>query len=119
RGSGPSANSTGLWTDDSAVAPGVQVERRVVGAAGFRPGAESRVRARVQGQRLPWLLAVVEVADQITQHRRILAYVRTRVGTTVVHRVDPGAAEEVVLDELQVRVERQLLVVDEALPGVR
>ena len=46
---------------------------------------------------------------------RVLGDERPRVWTAVGTSVDPLAAEKVVLDELEVRVEAQRLVVDE--PG--
>src|SRR5262249_57507740 len=41
------------------------------------------------------------------------------VGAAVGGGIEPGAAEEVILDELQVGVAAERLVVDEAPPGVR
>ena len=61
----------------------------------------------------------VEVREQVAEDLRVLADVGPRVGTAVGARVQPGAAQEVVLDELEIRVEAQRLVVDVAALRIR
>jgi hypothetical protein len=56
---------------------------------------------------------------EVAEHPFVLADVGTRVRAPVGARIEAGAAEEVVLDELQVRVEAQHLVVDVAALRVR
>ena len=68
-----------------------------------------------QDQRRPRLLVEVEVGDEVAEDGRVLADVGARVGAAVGRRVEALAAEEVVLDELDVGVEAQRLVVDVAL----
>src|SRR3954454_2384089 len=75
--------------------------------------------AGVQDQRTPRRLAEVELAPEVAELLGVLPDVGARVGAAIGGRVQPLAAEEVVLDELQVRVEAQRLVVDLALTGVR
>ncbi len=64
-------------------------------------------------------LAEVEVAGQVPEAGRVLAHRRARVRATVGLRIEPLAAEEVILDELGERIEAQLLVIDEAASGHR
>ena len=59
----------------------------------------------------------VEVRPQVAEPRRILRHERPGIRPAVGSRVDTSAAEEVVLDEPQVGVGRQLLVVDVAAPA--
>src|SRR6516164_8182009 len=66
----------------------------------------------------PGRLAEVEVREQVAEDRGVLADVAARVGTPVGRGVQPGPAQEIVLDELVVRVEGQGLVVDVARLGV-
>src|SRR6266550_34288 len=79
----------------------------------------SRLRVRGQQDCGPGRLAEVEVRGQVAEDARVLADVGSRVGTAVRRGIQPGPAEEVVLDELVVRVEGQRLVVDVPRPGVR
>src|SRR5437773_670056 len=79
------------------------------------PLSEGRVQR--QKKRPARLLAKVEVADEVPELRQSLTHVGPGIRPSVRLRVEPGAAEEVVLDELGVRVEREHLVVDEAGPG--
>ncbi len=65
-----------------------------------------------QDQRRPWALAEVEVGGEVAELGAVLAHVGSGVGASVGCGVDPLAAEEVVFDELQVRVEAQCLMVD-------
>src|SRR5215831_6047997 len=103
--------------------PGTQTTRWRRGAAQARwPADEVRGnRRRVGGQqhRRAGRLAEVEVLLQLAEQRLVLADVGPAVGTAVGPGVEPGAAEEVILDELQVRVAAERLVVDDTLPGVR
>jgi len=71
-----------------------------------------------QQQRGARRLAEVEVARQVTQLGRCFAHVRARIGTPVGGGIEAPAAQEVVLDELRVRVEAERLVVDVAALGV-
>src|SRR5579875_233531 len=68
-----------------------------------------------EDQRRPGLLVEVEVFDQVAQLGGVLAYVGARVGPSVGGRVEALAVQEVVFDELDVGVEAERLVVDEAL----
>jgi hypothetical protein len=61
----------------------------------------------------------VELGREVSEDGRVLAHVWAWVGTTVRKRVDAGSSEEVVLDELQIRVEAQGLVIDVTVAGVR
>src|SRR5207302_1540890 len=63
-------------------------------------------------------LAEVEIGDEIPETGVVLPDVGPGVGPAVGAWVEPGAAEEIVLDELEVGVERERLVVDESAPGV-
>ena len=53
------------------------------------------------------------------QERQGLAHDRARVGAPVGGRIQALTVQEPILDQLQVRVERERLVVDESPPGVR
>ncbi len=64
-------------------------------------------------------LIEIEVAGEIAQRRVSLAAIGTRVGTIVGGEIEALPAEEIVLDELQVRVVTEKLVVDVALLGIR
>ena len=57
---------------------------------------------RREDHRRSWLPREVEVPQQVPQDRGVLPDVRAAIGTAVRPRVDPRAAQEVVLDELQV-----------------
>ena len=57
-----------------------------------------------QEDRLPWGLLEVEVRQQIAEDRHVVAHRGPRVGSPVGRRVEPLPVEEVVLDELVVRV---------------
>src|SRR5262249_56742230 len=80
---------------------------------------QSRDRVRAEDQRSPRLLLEVEVLDEVAEDRRAFTYVGPRIGTPVRLRIEPPPAEEVVLDELRIRVEAQRLMVDEPTPRVR
>ncbi len=67
---------------------------------------------RRQDQRWARRLREVEVGEQVAERGVVLAHVGPRVRAPVGGRVEPLPAEEVVLDELQVGVERQRLVID-------
>src|SRR5690242_10330351 len=66
------------------------------------PAGSPERRVERQQDRRPWLLIEVEVADEIPEDGLVLPHARPRVGPTVGLRVEPGAAKEVVLDELGV-----------------
>jgi hypothetical protein len=70
---------------------------------------------RRQDHWLPGLLREVEVLREVTKLGNGFAAIGTRVWPAVRFRIDSLAAKDVVLDELQVRVEAQRLVVDVAL----
>ncbi len=63
-------------------------------------------------------LAEVEVPGQVAEDPLVLAHVGPRVGAAVGLGVQPGPAQEVVLDELEVGVAAVHLVIDEAAPRV-
>src|SRR6478672_10514183 len=77
------------------------------------------LRVQRQEQRSPRRLGEVEVLSQVAEDLHVLAHGRPRVGPAVGLRVQALPVEEVVLDELQVRVEAQGLVVDEAPLRIR
>jgi hypothetical protein len=64
-------------------------------------------------------LIEVEVVDEVAEDLCVLADVRSWVGAAVGRGVQALSVEEVVFDELVVRVETQRLVVDVAVLGVR
>src|SRR5580765_3076721 len=76
----------------------------------------SERRVERQQDRWPRFLIEVEVAREIPEHARVLPHARPRVGPAVGLRVEPRAAEEVVLDELGVSIEAEHLVIDVAPP---
>ena len=61
------------------------------------------------------LLREVEVLAEVAEDLHLLADRRAGIGATVGRRVESLPAEEHVLDELEVRVEAERLVVDDAL----
>src|SRR5260370_16097479 len=65
------------------------------------------------------LLLEIEVLAQVAQDLGPLAHVRAGIGTAIGSRVQALAGQEVVLDELQVRVEAQRLMIDIAGARVR
>ena len=71
---------------------------------------------RVKGGRGVWLKSKSSV--EVAEDRVVLAHVGPGVGAAVGGGIEPGAVEEVVLDELGVGVEAEDLVVDVALLGV-
>ena len=79
-----------------------------------------RIGGRVGGQqqRREGGLAEIEVLGQVAQDRLVLADVGPGIWAPIGRGIKPGAAEEVVLDELQVGVAAVCLVVDVTPPGV-
>jgi hypothetical protein len=67
-----------------------------------------------QQHRWPRRLREVEVPHQVAEDRFVLAHAGTWIGAAVGRRVEALAAEEDILDELQVSVEAERLVVDVA-----
>src|SRR5262249_35569904 len=125
-GSGPATRSPPSTTCGRRSCSEVLLSGRRRGAPQARAPAEEegrdrrRVGRRVERQqhRRARNLAEVEVGRQVAEQRQILAHAGPGVGAAVGGGVEPGAAEEVVLDELQVGVAAERLVVDVALPGV-
>src|SRR4051794_37191250 len=78
---------------------------------------QSLVLRKEQG--LSRLLMEVEVTGEVAEDLSVLPDVRPAVGAAVGLRVEPLAVDEVVLDELEVRVEAEGLVVDEPAPRKR
>ena len=68
-----------------------------------------------QDDRGSWCLREIEVVAQIAELRRVLPHRRSPIGPAVGRGVETTTAEEAVLDEAQVRIERVRRVVDEAL----
>src|SRR5690349_7421823 len=66
-----------------------------------------------QDERRDRCLEEVEFGREFPEDRYVLANRQAAVGPSVGPRVEPLASQEVVLDELEVRVEGELLVVDE------
>src|SRR3954451_360549 len=88
--------------------------------AAFAPLARKcRLRMYGHDERRPRRLRKVELVAQVAESRHLLAHWWGRVQAGVGLRIEPLAAEEVVLDELQVRVEAQRLMVDGAALRVR
>src|SRR5438067_5642784 len=79
---------------------------------------EVGVRVRRQDHWRAWPLMEVEISYQVPEDLHVLPHVWPRVGSAVGARIDPPAAQEVVLDERVVGVEGQHLVVDESSPGI-
>src|SRR5215469_13071561 len=105
------------WSEEAH--PAVPRAARSSGRRASRLSRTASAERRMEGEDegLPGLAVEVEVVREVAQHRRILSHIRPRVGTTVGAGVDPLVVQEVVLDELEVRVLAQHLVVDEALLG--
>src|SRR5580693_1825589 len=76
-------------------------------------------RVRRQEHRRAWRLVEVEVFKQVAEYGCIFPHVGPRIGPGICRRVEPGAAEEVVLDELEVGVAAEDLMVDVALLRIR
>ena len=76
-------------------------------------------RVGIQQDRRPQRLAEVEVLGQVAEDRLVLTHIRPGVGAAVGQRIEAAAAEEIVLDELQVGVAAEGLVVDEPFFRVR
>src|SRR5215475_8207119 len=103
----------------SGISPGAGVERDRVDASGLRRGNQRHAsRTGVQDQRRLRRLSEVEVVYQVAQDMGAFADIRTRITPSVGGRVEPGVMEEVIFYELDVSVERQVLVVDKAVLGV-
>src|SRR5206468_1868648 len=94
------------------------VEDAAVRAALERPARAHLARVQGKEERAPRPLPEVEVLDEVAEDLFVLADVGAAVWAAVGLRVEAAPAEEVVLDELEVRVEAQRLVVDVAPPGV-
>src|SRR6516165_10674865 len=95
---------------------------RVSASSGWlsaRFGGGPRRRRERQDDRRPWWLVEVEVVHEVAELGNGLAHSRTWIGTSVGVRVQACAAEEVVLDELQVGVVAERLMVDEPFLRVR
>src|SRR5512134_532821 len=80
----------------------------------LRPGdgRGSGLGRRVEDHRRQWILLEVELLAQVAEDPHVLADRGPRVRPTHRSWVEPGAAQEQVLDELQVRVECMDLAVD-------
>jgi len=74
---------------------------------------------RIENHRPSWLLVEVEITDEVSKYRRVLAHSGPRVRAPVGRRVESLPSDEVVLDELRVGVETQGLVVDVAPARIR
>src|SRR6185312_5860212 len=114
--------------DDEAVEPGdavaaegerLDVELELLPFADWRGHARHRSgtdlpvpRMERQDERPARLLFEVEVLRKVAENLGALADVRPPIGPSVGARVDAGSVQEVVLDELEVRVLAQRLMVD-------
>ena len=114
---GGSARSRGCARSPTASELPVRATRFRGGRQPCRGRRAGQRRLRMHGQRdgRSWWLGEVEVVDEVAEDRRVLAHVGSRVRAAVGRGIEPLTAEEVVLDELVVRVEAQRLVVDVAL----
>src|SRR5204862_435904 len=74
--------------------------------------------ARLQEERRAGCLPEVEVVDEVAENRQALTNVGAKVRPAVRSGVEAPASEEVVLDELRVRVEAERLVIDVPAPCV-
>jgi hypothetical protein len=72
-----------------------------------------RLRRGIQDQRRPRVPVEVERQREIPEERQGLARDRARVETPVGRRIQALTVQEPILDQLQVRVERKRLVIDE------
>ena len=79
---------------------------------------ERRDRMHRQQHRRARRLVEVEVGGQVAEDPLVLANVGARVGAAVGLGIDATTAEEIVFDELGVRVEAQGLMIDVAALGV-
>jgi hypothetical protein len=79
-----------------------------------RCAGQRRVRVHRQRQRWPCRLVEVEVAREVAEDRDVLTDGRSRIVPTIGRGIEALASEEVVFDELQVRVEAQRLIVGES-----
>src|SRR5262245_2337282 len=91
----------------------------VVDAERLRRRFERRWRARPQRHRTPGRLGEIKVVDEVAELARTFAHDGAWIGPAVGLRVEPRAAEEIILDELQVRIGGQPLVIYEAVLRVR
>ena len=68
----------------------------------------------MNGQQLRWTwrLTEVEVRGEVPKAACALAHVWSRVRASVGTRIEAPAFQEVILDELQVRIETQGLMID-------
>src|SRR5215510_2606747 len=73
---------------------------------------------RVQDHRLSRLQVEIELVGEVAEDGDFLTDRRTRVRPPVGRRIEALPAEEPVLDQLQVRIERQRLMVDVSLACV-
>src|SRR5690349_22690053 len=63
-------------------------------------------------------LIEIELAREVTEDRDVLANRRARVGPAVGRGIEALAAQEIVLDELEIRIEAERLMVDVAALGI-
>src|SRR4249920_1265543 len=78
------------------------------------PERANRSGGRIQDERWHRRLGEVELVREVTELRGVLPHGRPRVGPPVGQRVEPLAAQESILDQLEIGVERQRLVIDVA-----
>src|SRR5207253_2955019 len=93
---------------------------RHCGRGTSRSGRSGERAARMDREWFGWTrgLSEVEFCREVAEDLDVLAHGDARIGSPVGGRVEALAAEEVVLDELHIRVEAQRLVVDVAAFGV-
>src|SRR5207247_1479122 len=88
-------------------------------ADGWRASGSAELRPQRQIERRTRGLREVEVAPEVAEDLRALPHVGPWVGPAVGRRVDALPVEEVVLNELQIRIEAQNLMVDVSALRVR
>src|SRR5581483_6985938 len=80
--------------------------------------ARRPLRPRLEQERRARRLREVEVPAQIAQDAHVLAHRRPRIRPPVRPRIQPLPTQEVVLHELQIRIEAQRLMIHVALPRI-
>src|SRR2546421_9854118 len=84
-----------------------------------RAGSRPAGRVDRQQERQARRLGEVEVSQKVAESWLGLTDVRTVIRSAVGPRIEPGSAEEIALDEPDIRVERQHLMVDVSAARVR
>ena len=106
----PSARARGRGLSARTLPADVRPQRASVVPSGG--GGRAGVRLHRQGQRGAGWLGEVEGVSEVAELGGVLSDSWSRVGSPVGGGIEPGTAEEVVLDELEVGIVAENLVVD-------